>query len=45
VKKDIKHFRDLVVYKRAFDAAMRIFQITKAFPPEERYSLSELLNL
>jgi hypothetical protein len=27
-KKDIKHFRDLEVYRRAFDAAMEIFQLT-----------------
>ena len=30
-KRDIKHFPDLEVYKRAFAAAMEIFQITK-FP-------------
>ena len=28
-KKDIMHFRDLEVYKRAFEAAMTIFQLTK----------------
>ena len=38
-KKDIKHFRDLEVYRRAFDAAMSIFQLTKEFPAEEKYSL------
>jgi four helix bundle protein len=38
-KKPIRHFRDLEVYKRAFSAAMRIFEITKKFPVEERYSL------
>jgi hypothetical protein len=38
-KKDIKHFRDLEVYRRAFKAAMTIFQLTKEFPSEERYSL------
>ena len=37
--KDIKHFRDLLVYQRAFEAAMTIFQLTKEFPSEERYSL------
>ena len=34
-KKDINHFRDLEVYRRAFDAAMRIYQLTKEFPAEE----------
>jgi four helix bundle protein len=43
-KKDIKHFRDLVVYRRAFNAAMRIFQFTKAFPNEERYSLTDQIR-
>ena len=38
-KKDIRHFRDLEVYRRAFDAAMSIFQLTKEFPAEEKYSL------
>ena len=38
-KKDIRHFRDLEVYQRAFSAAMEIFQITKGFPGEERFSI------
>ena len=38
-RKDIKHFRDLEVYRRAFAAAMEIFQITNSFPAEEKYSL------
>jgi len=44
VKKGIKHFRDLIVYLKAFDAAMRIFQITKTFPPEEKYSLIDQIR-
>lgn len=43
-KKDIKHFRDLVVYRRAFNAAMRIYQITKVFPNEEKYSLIDQIR-
>jgi len=42
--KDIKHFRDLEVYRRAFDAAMRIFQLTKEFPAEEKYSLVDQIR-
>ena len=38
-KKRIRHFRELVVYRRGFEGAMRIFQFTKGFPIEERYSL------
>jgi len=26
-KKEIKHFRDLEVYQKAFDCAMKIFEI------------------
>lgn len=36
-KKDIKHFRDLEVYQFAFHAAMKIFEMTKSFPADERY--------
>lgn len=38
-KAHIRHFRELVVYQRAFDAAMKIFAITKSFPVDERYSM------
>jgi hypothetical protein len=31
----IKSVRGLVVYKKAFDAAMRIFEISKAFLKEK----------
>ena len=40
-KKEIRHFRDLEVYQKAFQMAMKIFEITKGFPVEERYSLYE----
>ena len=43
-KKNLKHFRDLEVYRRSFDAAMSIFQMTKAFPQEERYSLVDQIR-
>lgn len=43
-KKDIKHFRDLEVYRRAFAAAMEIFQVTKSFPAEEKYSLVDQIR-
>jgi len=43
-KRDIKHFRDLDVYKRAFGAAMTIFQLTKQFPPEEKFSLVDQIR-
>ena len=43
-KKDIRHFRDLEVYQRAFRAAMEVFEITKSFPDEERYSMVDQIR-
>jgi four helix bundle protein len=43
-KRDIKHFRDLEVYKRGFAAAMEIFQMTKSFPADEKYSLVDQIR-
>ena len=42
--KRIQHFRDLDVYRKAFDAAMVIFTITKTFPLEEKYSLVDQIR-
>ena len=36
-----KSFRDLVVYKKARAVAKEIFEITKTFPKEEMYSLTD----
>jgi four helix bundle protein len=36
----VKH-TDLNVYKRGFEAAMSIFETSKSFPKEERYSLTD----
>ena len=43
-KQPIKHFRELIVYRSAFDAAMKIYDITKTFPVEERYSLVDQIR-
>ena len=40
-KKLIKTHRDLDVYNKSFDIAMRIFEKSKSFPIEERYSLTD----
>jgi four helix bundle protein len=37
----IRSFRDLNVYQNALDAAMEIYEISKSFPPEERFSLTD----
>lgn len=40
----IKHFRELIVYRKAFETAMKIYNITKSFPAEERYSLVDQIR-
>jgi four helix bundle protein len=37
----IRTHRDLMVYQRAFDAATTMFRLSKLFPSEERYSLTD----
>ena len=37
-------FRDLTVYKKAFELAMEIFHTTKKFPKEELYSLTNQIR-
>jgi four helix bundle protein len=36
--------RELDVYRLAFDAAMEIFEITKSFPKEEKFSLIDQIR-
>ncbi|MCK5793223.1 MAG: four helix bundle protein [Anaerolineales bacterium] len=40
----IKYHTDLEAYQLAFDAAMQIFEITKSFPKEEVYSLTDQIR-
>lgn len=42
--KRITRHQDLEVYKKAFAAAMRIFQISEIFPKEETYSLTDQIR-
>jgi four helix bundle protein len=44
LRKKVQHHQDLQVYRRAFDAAMRIFELTQAFPKEEKYSLVDQIR-
>ena len=37
----ISSYKELRVYQKAMAAAMRIFELTKHFPIEERYSLTD----
>lgn len=38
------NFRNLAFYKKAFALAMEIFHLTKTFPKEERYSLTDQIR-
>jgi four helix bundle protein len=40
----IGHFRELRVYQIAFEAAIRIFELSKAWPMEERYALTDQIR-
>ncbi len=40
----IKTHRDLKVFMLSFEAGMEIFNITKSFPKEERYSLTDQIR-
>jgi four helix bundle protein len=37
----VKKHQDLAIYKMAFAAAMEIFELSKKFPYEERFSLTD----
>jgi four helix bundle protein len=40
----IRVHRDLEVYRKAFDAARGIFKLSKSFPKEELYSLTDQIR-
>ena len=40
-RKPIRHFRDLDVYQNALGAGLRVYELTKRFPIEERYALTD----
>jgi four helix bundle protein len=43
-KKLVRTHRDLEVYQLAFGAAMEVFNLSKVFPTEERYSLTDQIR-
>lgn len=43
-RKLVRFHWELEVYQLAFDAAMRIFELTREFPKEERYSLTDQIR-
>jgi len=41
---NIRRFNELDIYQLAMDSAMRIFEASKVFPVEERYSLTDQIR-
>jgi four helix bundle protein len=42
--KEYNGYKDLKVYQLSYKLAMEIFQVTKEFPPEEKYSLTDQIR-
>jgi len=40
----VNSFRDLIVYQKAYKLAMEIFEVSKSFPKEEKYSLTDQIR-
>ncbi len=40
----MRGFKDLLAYTKAFDLAMQIFEVSKNFPKEETYSLTDQIR-
>ncbi len=40
----IQTHEDLVIYQKAFETAMIIFELSKKFPVEEKYSLTDQIR-
>jgi len=40
----INSAKDLKVYRAAYDLAMRIFAVSKSFPPEEKFALTSQIR-
>jgi four helix bundle protein len=43
-KENYRGFRDLIVYQKPYKAALEIFELTKTFPKEEQYSLTDQIR-
>src|SRR5258708_2799733 len=40
----INSAKDLQVYKKGYELAMRVFELSKSFPPEERFALTSQIR-
>lgn len=43
-RRKIRTHEDLMIYQKAFQAAITIFELSKRFPDEERYSLTDQIR-
>jgi four helix bundle protein len=43
-KKPIRHFRDLDVYQNALETGLRVYDLSKKFPDDERYALTDQIR-
>jgi four helix bundle protein len=43
-RKAIRHFRDLEVYQNALAAGLRVYELSKKFAAEEKYSLTDQIR-
>src|SRR5712691_7362188 len=43
-KKPIRHFRNLDVYQNAPATGLRVYELSKKFPAEERYALTDQIR-
>ena len=41
VRQPIRHFRDLNVYQNALVGGLRVYELSKGFPVEERYAVTD----
>ena len=44
MSESLRHFRELRVYQASMAAALQVFEITKAFPSEEKFSLTDQIR-
>jgi hypothetical protein len=43
-KRPIRDFRDLDVYQNALETGLRVYELSKKFPDEERYALTDQIR-
>ena len=41
---EIRSYRDLIVYQKAYSLSLKIFEVSKEFPKEEKYSLTDQIR-